>query len=121
MAADAGCEAVGVDIASSAIRLARAKASMRGSSARCIVGDALNLALLGQQFDVVLDCGRFHLLDDEDRAPFETGELAPAGRPSRQNVARASFRQTKSVELAPAGGWAKRCGRIVSQLAHPHT
>jgi SAM-dependent methyltransferase len=70
MAADAGCEAVGIDIASSAISLARAKASKRGTSARFIVGDARNLASFGQQFDVVLDCGLFHVLDDEDRAPF---------------------------------------------------
>ncbi len=32
MAAEAGCEAVGIDIAPSAIRLARAKASQRGIS-----------------------------------------------------------------------------------------
>jgi SAM-dependent methyltransferase len=70
MAADADCEAVGIDIAPSAIRLARAKASERGASARFMVGDARNLVSLGEQFDVVLDCGLFHLFDDEDRAPF---------------------------------------------------
>jgi SAM-dependent methyltransferase len=43
---------------------------MRDTSVRFIVGDARNLASLGQQFDVVLDCGLFHVLDDEDRAPF---------------------------------------------------
>jgi SAM-dependent methyltransferase len=70
MAAAAGCEAVGIDIAPSAIRRARAKASERGASARFVVGDARDLASLGQQFDVVLDCGLFHVFDDEDRAPF---------------------------------------------------
>lgn len=70
MAAEAGCEAVGIDIAPSAIRLARAKASERGVSASFVVGDARDLASLGQQFDVVLDCGLFHVFDDEDRAPF---------------------------------------------------
>jgi SAM-dependent methyltransferase len=70
MAADAGCDAVGIDIAPSAIRLARAKASERGASARFVVGDARDLASLGQQFDVVLDCGLFHVFDDEDRASF---------------------------------------------------
>jgi SAM-dependent methyltransferase len=81
MAADAGCEAVGIDIASSAIRLARAKASERGVSARFIVGDARNLASLGEQFDVVLDCGLFHVFDDEDRAPF-VASLASVIRPA---------------------------------------
>jgi SAM-dependent methyltransferase len=80
MAADEGCEAVGIDIASSAIRLARAKASQRGISARFIVGDARNLASLGEQFDVVLDCGLFHVFDDEDRAPF-VASLACVIRP----------------------------------------
>ena len=80
MAADAGCEAVGIDIASSAVRLAQAKARERGITARFLVGDARNLASLGQQFDVVLDCGLFHVFDDEDRAPF-VASLASAIRP----------------------------------------
>ena len=80
MAADAGCEAVGVDIASSAVRLAQAKARERGITARFVVGDARNLASLGQQFDAVLDCGLFHVFDDEDRAPF-VASLASAIRP----------------------------------------
>jgi SAM-dependent methyltransferase len=80
MAAQAGCDAVGIDIASSAIRLARAKARERGISARFVVGDARNLASLGQQFDVVLDCGLFHVFDDDDRAPF-VASLASAIRP----------------------------------------
>jgi SAM-dependent methyltransferase len=80
MAADAGCEAVGIDIASSAVRLAQAKARERGITARFLVGDARNLASLGQQFDAVLDCGLFHVFDDEDRAPF-VASLASAIRP----------------------------------------
>ncbi len=79
MAADVGCEATGIDIAPSAIRLAQAKASERGISARFLVGDARDLASLGQQFDVVLDCGLFHVFDDEDRAPY-VASLASATR-----------------------------------------
>ncbi|MGH8978912.1 MAG: class I SAM-dependent methyltransferase [Acidimicrobiia bacterium] len=70
LAAGAGCEAVGIDIAASAIRLARAKARERGISARFVVGDARDLASLGEHFDMVLDCGLFHVFDDEDRAAF---------------------------------------------------
>jgi SAM-dependent methyltransferase len=80
MAAQAGCDAVGIDIAPSAIRLAEAKAAERGLAARFVVGDARNLASLGQQFDAVLDCGLFHVFDDEDRAPF-VASLAGAIRP----------------------------------------
>ena len=79
MAVEAGCEAVGIDIASTAIRLAEAKAAERSASARFVVGDARNLQVLGEQFDVVLDCGLFHLFDDEDRAPF-VASLAGAVR-----------------------------------------
>jgi SAM-dependent methyltransferase len=80
MAADAGCEAVGIDIAPSAIRLAQAKSNERGTPARFLVGDARHLASLGQEFDVVLDCGLFHVFDDEDRASF-VASLASAVRP----------------------------------------
>jgi SAM-dependent methyltransferase len=80
MAAAAGCEAMGIDIASTAIRLAQAKAKERGIEARFVVGDARDLASLGQQYDVVLDCGLFHVFDDVDRAPF-VASLARAVRP----------------------------------------
>jgi len=69
-----------IDIVPSAIRLAEAKASKRSISARFIVGDARNLASLGEQFDVILDCGLFHVFDDEDRAPF-VASLASVTRP----------------------------------------
>ena len=80
MAAAAGCEATGIDITSTAIRLAEAKARERGVSAHFIVGDARNLESLGKQFDTVLDCGLFHVFDDEDREPF-VASLARAVRP----------------------------------------
>jgi ubiquinone/menaquinone biosynthesis C-methylase UbiE len=70
MAAEAGCQAVGLDISSTAIRLARAKAAERGAAARFVLGDALRLEQLGEQFDTVLDCGLFHVFDEQDRLPF---------------------------------------------------
>jgi len=70
MAAEAGSDAVGIDITAAAIRLAEAKAHQRGIPARFIVGDALHLESFGEEFDTVLDCGLFHVFEDEDRAPF---------------------------------------------------
>jgi ubiquinone/menaquinone biosynthesis C-methylase UbiE len=70
MAAQAGCDAVGIDISTTAIRLAEAKARERGTRARFEVGDARQLESPGEQFDTVLDCGLFHVFDDEDRQPF---------------------------------------------------
>jgi 2-polyprenyl-3-methyl-5-hydroxy-6-metoxy-1,4-benzoquinol methylase len=80
MAAAAGCDATGIDITSKAIRLAEAKARERDVSAHFVVGDAKHLESLGTQFDTVLDCGLFHVFDDEDRDPF-AASLARAVRP----------------------------------------
>jgi 2-polyprenyl-3-methyl-5-hydroxy-6-metoxy-1,4-benzoquinol methylase len=80
LAAAAGCDAVGIDIAPSAIRRAEAKANERGISARFTVGDARDLASSAERFDVVLDCGLFHVFDDEDRGRF-VASLASVTRP----------------------------------------
>ncbi len=70
LAARLGLTATGIDAAPTAIRLAEAKAQARGLSARFLVWDALELPKLGEQFDTVLDCGLFHIFDDQDRARF---------------------------------------------------
>jgi 2-polyprenyl-3-methyl-5-hydroxy-6-metoxy-1,4-benzoquinol methylase len=53
-----------------AIRLAQAKATERGIAAQFLVADARDLASLGREFDVVLDCGLFHVFDDAGREAF---------------------------------------------------
>lgn len=80
MAADAGLESTGIDIAPTAIRLAIVKAKERGIDARLLVGDACELESLGEEFDTVLDCGLFHVFEDADRARFVLS-LATAVRP----------------------------------------
>jgi SAM-dependent methyltransferase len=80
MAARAGCDAFGIDIAPSAIRRAEAKARERGAAATFVVGDARDLGSLGEHFDVVLDCGLFHVFDDADRGPY-VASLADAISP----------------------------------------
>ena len=82
MAAAAGFLATGVDAAPTAIRLAREKAAQRSLQVTFEVGDALDLSGLGT-FDTVLDCGLFHVFDDDDRARFEAslaGVVMPGGR-----------------------------------------
>jgi len=73
LAAARGLEATGVDLAPSAIRQAREKAARRSLTVRFEVWDALDLPSFGQQFDTVLDCGLFHLFDDERRVRFVDG------------------------------------------------
>jgi SAM-dependent methyltransferase len=83
LAAGRGLEATGIDAAPTAIRLAREKAAQRSVHARFEVWDALDLPTLGEQFDTVLDCGLFHVLDDDDRARFVVSLSAivvPGGR-----------------------------------------
>ena len=80
MAAAHGADALGVDVAPSAIAQARRKAAERGSEARFEVADVLDLGRLGQTFDTVVDSGVFHVFDDGDRARY-VASLAAVMRP----------------------------------------
>jgi ubiquinone/menaquinone biosynthesis C-methylase UbiE len=77
-----GQEAVGVDIVSRAIELAREKAQTRGVRASFVVGDALELEKLGRTFDHVIDSGLFHVFDDAMRPRYVASlsrVVAPGG------------------------------------------
>ena len=83
LAAAHGADAVGVDVSGRAIQRAREKAAERGLMARFEVGDALRLADLGLNFDVIIDSGVFHVFDDENRARYVASlasVLRPGGR-----------------------------------------
>jgi len=80
LAASRGADAIGVDLAPTAIALARAKAAKRGLSARFEVADALDLPRQALTVDTVIDSGVFHIFDDEDRAKYVAG-LAAVLRP----------------------------------------
>jgi SAM-dependent methyltransferase len=80
MAAKFGSEAVGIDAAPSAIAIAQGKARARRIPARFLVWNALSLTSLGEQFDIVLDCGLFHVFTDEER-PLFVQNLAAVTRP----------------------------------------
>jgi SAM-dependent methyltransferase len=115
LAASLGHESVGVDISPTAIELAEAKASKRGLRARFLVFDALRLAELGESFDTVLDCGFFHVLEDDERNLFvhSLRETVPVG--GRYHMLCFSDRQPGDwgprritqgeIELAFAEGW----------------
>jgi SAM-dependent methyltransferase len=80
LAAAHGADAVGVDVALTAVEQARHKAAERGLAARFEVADALALDRLDLSFEVVIDSGLFHVLDD-DRSAYVTslGSVLPAG------------------------------------------
>ena len=97
MAASFGHDALGVDLSSRAIDLAKAKAVDRGIDARFSVADALQLGDLDEQFDTVLDCGLFHVLDDDARERYVTSlaGVLPAGP---------GFRCSASATASPVTG-----------------
>jgi SAM-dependent methyltransferase len=83
LAAGRGLEATGIDASPKAIAIARDKARARGLAVRFLVGDALDLGYLGEQFDTVIDSGLFHVFDNEQRARYVESlraAIAPGGR-----------------------------------------
>jgi SAM-dependent methyltransferase len=82
LAAQLGLAAAGIDTSPKAIAIARDKARARGLGVRFLVGDALDLAYMGEQFDTVIDSGLFHVFDDERRARYVKSlrrAVAPGG------------------------------------------
>lgn len=115
LAASLGLEATGIDLVAAAIDRAREKAAQRGLAARFLVGNVLDLADLGEQFDTVLDSGLFHVLEDDDRSVFVAGlrqVVRPGGRyfllcfSDRQPGVFGPRRITQDeIRAAFAGGW----------------
>lgn len=78
--ASLGCPVLGVDVAETALAMARTKAAERGLAIELAAADALQLEHLGRRFDTVLDCGLFHALDRDERTQYVAG-LASVTRP----------------------------------------
>lgn len=65
-----GLPVLGVDVAETALAMAREKAAERGLAAEFAWADALRLDRLERRFDSVLDCGLFHSFDRDERADY---------------------------------------------------
>ncbi len=68
--ASLGLSVLGVDVAETALAMARAKADDRGLRVEFATADAFELAGLGRTFETVLDCGLFHSFDGEERPRY---------------------------------------------------
>ena len=68
--ASLGLNVLGVDVAETALSLAREKAAARGPEAGFEVADALRLDRLGRGFETVLDCGLLHSFDGDERRDY---------------------------------------------------
>lgn len=75
-----GLRVFGIDVAPTAVSLARAKAAERGLDAEFAVADALHLERLGRRFDTAMDCGLFHALDDHERAAYAASLASVTGQ-----------------------------------------
>jgi cyclopropane fatty-acyl-phospholipid synthase-like methyltransferase len=104
LAAGLGLDAIGVDLAASALRIAERKARDRGLTARFIRQDARKLASLGESFDTVLDSGLFHVFAGVDRTALVEGlqsVLVPGGRYFMLGIS----------DQQPGGSWPHRLTR----------
>ena len=75
-----GLPVLGVDVAETALAMAREKASDRGIEAEFVTADAFRLDRLGRTFRTVLDCGLFHTFDRDER-PGYVASLASVTEP----------------------------------------
>ncbi|MGX9790525.1 class I SAM-dependent methyltransferase [Mycobacterium sp. MMS18-G62] len=68
--ASLGLSVLGVDVAETALAIAREKAADRGIDVDFDTADAFELKRLGRTFDSVLDCGLFHTFDGDERPEY---------------------------------------------------
>jgi len=68
--ASLGLAVLGVDVAETALAIAREKAADRGLEVEFAAADAFQLERLGRIFETVLDCGLFHTLDGDERTRY---------------------------------------------------
>src|SRR4051794_12340881 len=68
--ASQGLPVLGVDVAGTALAIARAKAADLGIEVEVAAADALDLGRLGRRFATVLDCGLFHTFDGDERQEY---------------------------------------------------
>jgi SAM-dependent methyltransferase len=65
-----GLPVLGVDVAETALAIAREKADQRGIEAEFAAVDAFHLERVGRRFATVLDCGLFHTFDGDERPRY---------------------------------------------------
>jgi SAM-dependent methyltransferase len=68
--ASLGLSVLGVDVAETALAIARKKAGDRGIDVEFATADAFHLERLGHRFETVLDCGLFHTFNSDERPGY---------------------------------------------------
>jgi SAM-dependent methyltransferase len=70
--ASLGLSVLGVDVAETALAMAREKAGARGIEVEFATADAFRLERLARRFATVLDCGLFHCFEGDERPRYAT-------------------------------------------------
>jgi ubiquinone/menaquinone biosynthesis C-methylase UbiE len=74
LGASAGLSVLGIDVAETALAIARKKArertNDRGIEVEFVAADAFQLGRLGRMFQTVLDCGLFHTFNGDERPAY---------------------------------------------------
>jgi SAM-dependent methyltransferase len=70
LVASLGLAVLGVDVAETALAIARAKAAERGIEVEFVAADAFHLERVGRTFETVLDSGLFHTFDRDERPRY---------------------------------------------------
>jgi SAM-dependent methyltransferase len=68
--ASTGLSVLGVDVADTALAIARKKAAERGINVEFAAADGLQLERLERKFDTVVDSGLFHTFDGDERIRY---------------------------------------------------
>jgi len=68
--ASLGLSVLGVDVAETALAIARQKSEARGIEVEFATADAFHLRNLQRMFETVLDCGLFHTFDIDERIRY---------------------------------------------------
>jgi SAM-dependent methyltransferase len=68
--ASLGLRVLGIDVAETALAIAREKAHDRGIEVEFAAADAFHLERLGRRFQTVLDCGLFHTFAGDERQVY---------------------------------------------------
>jgi len=114
--ASLGLSVLGVDVAETALAIARTKAADHSIKVEFATFDAFHLERLGRRFETVLDCGLFHTFNSDERPEYVASLASVTKRdgtlyvlcfsdegpdtgphPVRQEELRAAFN--------PSGGW----------------
>lgn len=68
--ASLGLSVLGVDVAETALAMARKKATALGIEVEFATADAFHLERVGRRFETVLDCGLFHTFESDEQREY---------------------------------------------------